>query len=146
MHCRLQKCGVLWVCLIQCFSTSVQQYIQNVPINAVSEGESLDSPLDKLFGHIQLVNELSPEIKHRFIYCQISPWNVVIHVLWKKIPVGGLYTWLFYVIVLPCFFTFCCSAIPTSCYIFNVSYYLYLNGVSTQSSRVHWVQQQADHA
>jgi len=77
MHCRLRKCGVLQVCLIQCFSTSVQQYIQNVPISAVSEGESLDSPLDRLFGHILLANESTPEMKHRFIYCRISPLNVL---------------------------------------------------------------------
>jgi len=28
---------------------------------------------------------------------------------------------------LPCFCTFCCSAIPTSCYILNVFYYLFMS-------------------
>ena len=59
------------------FQHQFQQYIQNVPISAVSEGECLDSPFDRLFGHILLANESSLETKYRFIYCQISPWNVV---------------------------------------------------------------------
>jgi len=33
-----------------------------------------------------------------------------------------LYTELFYAIILPCFYAFCWSAIPTSYYIFNVFY------------------------
>jgi len=33
--------------------------------------------------------------------------------------VGGLYAWLFYVIIPILFLYFCHSAIPTSCYIFN---------------------------
>ena len=43
----------------------------------------------------------------------------------KKDSCRGLYTWLFHVIILPCFCNFCCSAIPTSCYILNVFYYLF---------------------
>ena len=38
---------------------------------------------------------------------------------------------MFYVIILPCFCTFCCSAILTSCYIF---YYLYILYVHAEES------------
>ena len=35
---------------------------------------------------------------------------------------------------LPCFCTFCCSAIPTSCYILNVFYYLFMSIFSSLST------------
>jgi len=38
----------------------------------------------------------------------------------EKVPVGVCILDCFMWLSLPCFFTFCCSAIPTSCYIFNV--------------------------
>ena len=37
-----------------------------------------------------------------------------------------LYTELFYAIIPACFLTFCCSAIPTSPYIFNAFYTCYI--------------------
>jgi len=45
-----------------------------------------------------------------------------IHVLQKKIPVGGLYTYLFYVIIPPLFLYFLPFCFLTSCYILNVFY------------------------
>ena len=35
---------------------------------------------------------------------------------------------------LPCFCTFCCSAIPTSCYILNAFYYLFMSFFSSLST------------
>ena len=45
--------------------------------------------------------------------------------IWKKISVGVI---VYFTVMFDhpsCFLTFCCSGIPTSCYIFNVFYYLY---------------------
>ena len=39
---------------------------------------------------------------------------------WKVFPIHLMCTELFYAIIPACFLTFCCSAIPTSPYIFNV--------------------------
>ena len=33
---------------------------------------------------------------------------------------------------LPCFFTLCCSALPTSCHIFNIYYYLFTSRFSSR--------------
>ena len=41
-----------------------------------------------------------------------------VHVLWKKLPVGGC---IYYMIISTLFLNFFCSAIPTSCYIFQSS-------------------------
>ena len=37
-----------------------------------------------------------------------------------------------------CFCTFCCSAIPTSCYILNVFYYLFMSIFSSLSTCLSW--------
>ena len=39
---------------------------------------------------------------------------------------------------LPCFCTFCCFAIPTSCYILNVFYYLFTSFFSSLSTCLSW--------
>ena len=50
----------------------------------------------------------------------------IVHVyIWKKISVGVI---VYFTVMFDhpsCFLTFCRSGIPTSCYIFNVFYYLY---------------------
>ena len=70
-------CGSVDCCESVSSNVSAPVSTVHVPISAVSEGECLDSPLDRLFGHILLANESFQETKHRFIYFQISPWNVV---------------------------------------------------------------------
>ena len=54
-------------------------------------------------------------------YIIIFPHNTCIM---RKIC-GGLHTELFYAIPLPCFISFCSSAIPTSPHIFNVVLHLF---------------------
>ena len=71
------KCGGLLICPIQCLSTCVQQYVEEVSITAVSEGESLDAPLHWLFGHILLPSKPFSKTKHCFIYSQASLWSIV---------------------------------------------------------------------
>jgi len=41
-------------------------------------------------------------------------------IIWMKIYIGGLYTEVFYAVIPTSVPYFLCSAIPTSCYIFNV--------------------------
>ena len=51
--------------------------------------------------------------------------NIPLYGIWKKISVGGV---VYFNVVFDhpsCFLTFRRSGIPTSCYIFNVFYYLY---------------------
>ena len=59
----------------------------------------------------------------------------VLHVCGRYVCKMGLYTELFYAIIPACFLTFCCSAIPTSPYIFYV-FYIITRGNRTPGSRI----------
>ena len=83
---------------------------------------SLFGPFHSIWPRFQVDHFYLSFVKYTTAY--ISFFCYPHKLLRKKIPVGGCILDCFLWSSPPCFFTFCNSAIPTSCYIFNVFYCL----------------------
>jgi len=75
---RLRKSGVFLISYVHGLGASVQEGVENVPVGAVSKGKRLYAPLDRLFGHVLLADEMSTEAKHRLINSKVATWSVAI--------------------------------------------------------------------